>query len=207
DRSVAVSARGELVAERVEGRLVELLEDPPPVIKPTGDAETIGAENERLRLLPMKVVEAFLVEPADERDVLESPIRHEQDAGPIALNDRIRGDRRPDDQLPDALPELTEPRDDRARRVVGRRRHLRRPDRPALLVDEDEVREGAARVDAELQPAGDAHVPPSSLDGTLELTGRSQIREPRRRASPPRGRDPPARPPLPQRRPRRERVA
>ena len=49
------------------------------MVEPAADPEAVAPADERLRLLPVQVVEPLLVEPADERHVLEAGVGDEDD--------------------------------------------------------------------------------------------------------------------------------
>ena len=109
----------------------------------------------RLRLLPVQVVDPLLVHPPDEQHVLEAPIGDEDDARAVALDHGVGRDGGPDDQPVDPMRPLEPGQTGRERlaRIARRGRHLGRRDRAGAVVDQDEIGERPAGVDAE----DDAH--------------------------------------------------
>ena len=103
----------------------------------------------------MQVVDAFLVRPGDEGHILEAAIGDIDDGGAATLQHRIGGDGGADDEALDALDAFQprQPGADGRGRVARRRGYLGRCDGAAVLIHQDEIREGAAGVDTE----DDAH--------------------------------------------------
>ena len=119
------------------------------------DAEAMAPAHQGPGLLPMQIVDAFLVRSRDEGHILEASIGDVDDGGAAALQHRIGGDGGADDEPLDALDPLQprQPGGDRRGRVARRRGDLGRGDGAAVLIHQDEIREGAAGVDTE----DDAH--------------------------------------------------
>ena len=119
----------------------------------------MAALDERARLprqlLLEREVERLLV-PGDVEDVAEAVRRQHPDLGARVREDDVGRDRRPVQQVVDLrerhaglLAEPADALDDAARRIVRRRRNLVDGDPARLLVDEDQVGERAADVDAD----------------------------------------------------------
>ena len=167
-RSVAnrvVVERGEHLARRAE---------------PLDHADRAVARDERHRLLELRVVERRPHLARDLEQVAEPVGRDEAAARDLALDDRVRRDRRRVEDEADlrrgrlAVGERPLDRVHEALGRVGRRReHLRDRDPPGLLVDQGGIGERAADVDGETNAhtrssAGKAGAsalcePPSSL--------------------------------------------
>ena len=122
--------------------------------EPLADPDGPVARHERLRLLEPGVVERRPHLPRDLEQVAETLGRDEAAARDLALDDRVRRDRRRVDDEADvgganaALGERALDRSHEPVRRVGRRgQHLRDRDAARLLVDEGGVGERAADVD------------------------------------------------------------
>ena len=94
--------------------------------------------------------------PGDVEDVAEALGRDHPHLGARVCENDVRGDRRAVEEVVDLverhagfLTEAANALDDAPRRVVRRRGHLVDGDAPRLLIDEDEIGEGPADVDAD----------------------------------------------------------
>ena len=157
-REVAVGVAAVLGDGRAHLVGVERAHDGALGVESLVDADAVPAARERGGLAPREVVVVLAVDPLDVRDVLEALRGEEEDARAAAREDGVDADRRPDDDeghvpwIELGLLEGGGERLDGPRRVRG---DLRDVPRAAVLVDGDEVREGASRVDA----YANAHVP------------------------------------------------
>ncbi len=106
---------------------------------------------EWLRLGAAQVVRVFLVDPADRDDVLEARGGDDDDVRAAALEQRVRSDGRAERQrrsrrrLDAGRFERVE---HRGRGRGGRRGRLADDERPGLVVEDDQIGEGASGVDA-----------------------------------------------------------
>ena len=115
-------------------------------------ADAVAPRHERHRLLPLQVVRVLLVDPLDERHVLEAVRGQVEDAGAAPLQhgvDAERGAQHQQRQLLDRDPRSRERVEHRPAGRCRRRRHLGDA-QPAVCgrVDRDQVGEGAAGIDA-----------------------------------------------------------
>ena len=180
----------------------------PQVVQPLGDRLPPAARDERGGPLEIDVVQPGEPQPADLEHVAEPVGRQQPGRRAAALEDGVRGNRRPVQNLvdrvgadPGRLEKFERARDDRGRVVVCRRQDLA-GQRVARRQDEDEVREGPADVD----PEAVAHRPSLSMSARWRERSRTALpsiplaREQvtrQRRASPPgcgRGEGPTPRP-------------
>ena len=129
-------ARGDEGDQVVERRLRERHEHRSIVPDPLGDAVAIAPADERRRLAPVQVVELFLVETADEGDVLKPGGGDEEHPRAAPLQQRVGGDGGADDHtlhLSVGGIDLGEDRAERPRRVVGGRRLLAIDERGVVI--------------------------------------------------------------------------
>ncbi len=117
--------------------------------EPLADADGERGIDERPSILLHQVVERAPRLPADADDVLEAGGGDERHAGPAALEHGVGRDRRPvhDVEAGAGGGDVGDARDDRARRIVGRRADL--VDRDALGTEAHQVGERATGVDAD----------------------------------------------------------
>ncbi len=143
--------------ERIaQGDLVERDLRPSLFVQTLDHAEAVRSLDQRDGLSPREVVVVLAVDPLDEGDVLEPTGREVDDPRTGSRQDGVDADRRPDDDERDLAgidPRGLERRADRRDRIVPAGRDLGDGQAPGLLVDRDQVGEGAAGVD----PHADAH--------------------------------------------------
>ena len=157
DRDVdrrCVEQWGEALAHSLELGVGQRRHDRPVRADPLADADAIGPGDERLGLGPVEVVRVLLVDAPDRRHVLEARRREQQHARPAPLEQRIRADGRAEGDRGDGRrldPRLLEAVEDRLRRGSRGRGPLADHDRARLVVEDDEVGEGASGVDAGVQ--------------------------------------------------------
>ena len=142
---------------------VERLEHASLVVEALGYLETEAARHQGRRLLQVHVVEARADLAADLEDVAEASRHQHADPRRLALDDRVRRDRRGVDHGGHvaatrlALGEAALERGHEAlRRILRGREHLDDADGAGLAVDQRGVGEGAADVDADSQRAHQA---------------------------------------------------
>src|SRR5439155_15131525 len=134
----------------------EWLEHASLVVEARGYIETEASLHQGRRLLQVHVVEARADLAADLEDVAEASRHQHADARRLALDDRVRRDRRGVDHGGHvaatrlALGEAALERGHEAmRRILRGREHLDDADGAGLAVDQRGVGEGAADVDAD----------------------------------------------------------
>jgi hypothetical protein len=110
-------------------------------------------------LLPGEVVETGHPDPTDLEDVTEAPGRDQPRSGPLELQDGVGGHRGAMDDLAHVAPaepllpeDVAEPLHDGARVVLHARGNLLGVD-PPLGIEDDDVRERPADVDADAEPS------------------------------------------------------
>ena len=139
---------------RLEICKVERDEDAAVAIDALAHLEPVASRQERGRLARYEVVHVRTVPAADLEHVAEPGGGHERGARAFALGERVDHDGRAVDELFDLGRVYLAPGDHvehALREVVRRRGDLRDPNLAGLLVDDDEVGEGAADV------GGDPH--------------------------------------------------
>jgi hypothetical protein len=148
-------------ARRVEGR-----QDLPARPEALRDLAAPAARHERGRPLEVDVVESRQAQPPDLEEIAEARGREEPGARAAAFEDRVRGDRRPVQQLvdvtrgdPGRAHQLPRAMDDRLRVVGGGGEDLPR-ERSPVRSDQNQIGERAAHVDAQamahpVSPAAD----------------------------------------------------
>ena len=157
DRNVdrrCVEEWGEAPAHSLELGVGQRRHHRPVRADPLADADAIGPGDERLGLGPVEVVRVLLVDAPDRRHVLEARRREQQHARPAPLEQRIRADGRAEGDRGDGRrldPRLLEAVEDRLRRGSRGRGPLADHDHTRLVVEDDEVGEGASGVDAGVQ--------------------------------------------------------
>ena len=149
-------ARAHLAHEPLDLGVLELDPNRTVLRDPLDDPEAVAAPHIGHRFLPLEVEERLAVDALDERHVLEPGRRQVERALSFPLEQAVRGDRRSEHEegdLGSRASRLIQGVEDRTRRIVRRRRHLRRPALSRVFVDEDEIGKRTARVD----PDTDAH--------------------------------------------------
>ncbi len=137
-------------------RLVEGHEHLPGRAEALDDTDGAVARHERLRLLELRVVERGAHLTCDLEQIAEALRGHEAAARDLALDDRVRGDRRrvhDEADLRRLNVRLRERPVDSVHEPLGwvgrRRQRLRDRDAPGLLVDQGRVRKRPADVDCD----------------------------------------------------------
>jgi hypothetical protein len=124
-----------------------------------GDGQAVPAADDRIplprQILVVREVQRLLV-PGDVKDVAVALGRDQADLRAVVLDDDVRRDRRPVEDLlelrrlgPGERGQLADPLHRPLRRVLGRRLELVDEDLTGFVVDVDQVRERAANVDPE----------------------------------------------------------
>ena len=152
-----LDALGEKLPDhRARRGLVERPRDAAVGVEPLRDLPPQVARHEGRRGLDEEVVHVVAPLVADLQGVAEPHGREERGAGPLALDQRVGGQRRPVDDrahLRDGHLRLPEERDDARLHavggVLGRGEHFPHAQSPGGFVHDDEIRERAADVDAE----------------------------------------------------------
>ena len=137
------------------GGLIERSFDAPVIAQPFRDFEAESPLYQHWRFVRLQVVEFGSFLSPDFEKVAEAVTRDQTGPCTSVLNERIGGHRSPVAEVRDiarihAEPgeRFTESRRDRQRRISGARGNLPNSDATALLVEEADIGEGAAGIDA-----------------------------------------------------------
>jgi hypothetical protein len=166
DRDRLDAGLGELEGKALDVQEVDLLLDRPVGERPLGDVEAQVTGHERCRQVDVEVVDLVAALARDLDRVAMPGGREQRRRRPLALDDRVRHERRPVHDALDLrdrdavrLERLLQDRLDRARGLVRRRQRLADGDE-AARADDAEVRERPPDVDADAQgPIAQASFP------------------------------------------------
>ena len=150
---VGLDARRFQLADDLASRdLVEWLQNLAAIVHALVDLPTEAALGERRGLIPLQVVVVLSVHPLDENDVAKSLRRDQRGARSAPFEQRVGRDGRAVDQradIGDGQLELVQDAHHAVDGIARRARALRGVELAGLLVDQRQVRERAADVDAD----------------------------------------------------------
>ena len=151
-RRVLRQPRLDLLRQLLKRRILQRDQDAAVEVEAFRQSQAVSALDQGLRLSPLQREVVFPIHPLDIGDVLETPRRDVDDVRALALQKRVRGDRRADAQGRDRFPGYAAAFDRVHHRLRGsprRRGGLRDHELIRRLIDTDQIGKGAPGIDTD----------------------------------------------------------